>query len=205
MGGLPGSGPRGLWETWRTQRGACWKGGAGRGMSGMRGRGRPGRKEEVEGRMEDASHRAPLLSPSWDAQRGQESLPASTHLADTHWVPLCVSSPGLIGTEAQRVAISLAQYCLALTPKWKRWEHRPFRDHGCTPHPSSCTYFSEHIKLCICRFLCLGCCALLHLPGDLLVVLLVPDKIPLTLKCPFKRSLGRRCNLPLLCLAFRRP
>lgn len=93
-------------------------------MSGMRGRGRPGRKEEVEGSMEDASHRAPLPSPSWDAQRGQASLPASTHLADTHWVPLCVSSPGLIGTEAQRVAISLAQYCLALTPKWKGWEHR---------------------------------------------------------------------------------
>lgn len=108
---------------------------------------------------------------------------------------LCVSSPSLIGTEIQRASIRLAQYCLALTPKWKGWEHRPFRDQSCAHHLSLCTHFSKHIKLWTGCFLCLGCCALLHLPGDLLVVL-GPDQISLTVRCPFKLPWAREVTCP---------
>lgn len=160
--------------------------GAGGGMSGTRGRGRSGRKKEAAGRREDASHRVPPPSPSLDAQGSQASLTASTLLMDTAWVPPSVSLPLASQEQASR---GLPQLCPALPgtdPQMESWKHRPFRDHSCAHHLSSCTYFSKHIKLCTGCSLGLGCSSIFHLPGELLVILLVPDQIPLTLRCPFK-------------------
>lgn len=77
------------------------------------------------------------------------------------------------------------EHCLALAPNWKCWKHRTSGNRLCTQHFPSCTFLQIR-QLCTGCSLCLGCCSLLHLPGDLLVVLLVPAETPLTLRCPFK-------------------
>lgn len=123
--------------------------------------------------------------------RGPGVSPSSTHLMDTGWVLPSMTLP-LIGTEIQGAAISLAQYCLALTPKWDGWGHRPFGDHSCAHHASPCTCFSKPIKLATGWF---GCCALLHLPGDLLVVLPVPDRGTRP-RCPLKLPWAGQVSCP---------
>lgn len=107
----------------------------------------------------------------------------TTLLTDTDWIPPSVALP--LALWEQRCGAISHKHCLALAPNWKCWKHRPSGNRSCTQHFSSCTFLQIH-QLCTGCSLCLGCCSLVHLPGDLLVVLLVPAETPLTLRCPFK-------------------
>lgn len=165
-------------------------GGGGRGAGGRNVRDERERQARKDGGCQSPG--SPTLSLP-GCPGGQASLPASTHLTDTGWVPPSMSLP-LIGTEIQRAAISRAQCCPALTPKWEGWGHRPFGEHSCAHHASSCTSFSKPIKLATAWFLCLRCCALSHLPGDL-VVLLVPDR-GTRLRCPLQLPWAGEVSCP---------
>ena len=143
------------------ERGLLEKGGWGRNVRDA-GRGWPGRKEEVVGRnewrMPESLGSPPLPIPRCPGESG-----ISNHLYPLHGCrlgpTLCLSPSSLVGTEIQKVAISLALHCLAMTPNWKCWKPRPSGKRSCARHLSSCPYFSRHIMLCTGYSLCLRYCS----------------------------------------------